>query len=285
MKEFIVDDEEAEQELQEEVRGHRGHKKDKKKRKPKNYKIDDEDMDLINENTGIGMKKKSRLKKNAVIEAERNAAQGDQNIVKQEVEIKTKKDDEEMQIDTANGVQKQDRLQRQENRPERLEKQRLAVEIFGDSDEEDYSNPIKAGEPTNLTAEQQMDEIFNADEIDDPFSTIVDKRIAELDIPERLQVKLKDRLKPEDKELHDEAEWVLDRLTTYSTITSADRSDPEAFKYSRLLRQKDAKVRIFKVLSLIRKKCYDVPMVAKYRKYEYAEELDEEAIWIIFNLD
>ena len=130
-----------------------------------------------------------------------------------------------------------------------------------------------------------MDEIFNADEIDDPFSTFADKRIAELDIPERLQVKLKDRLKPEDKELHDEAEWVLDRLTTYSTITSADRSDPEAFKYSRLLRQKDAKVRIFKVLSLIRKKCYDVPMVAKYRKYEYAEELDEEAIWIIFNLD
>ena len=32
-----------------------------------------------------------------------------------------------MQIDTANGVHKQDRLQRQENRPERLEKQRLAV--------------------------------------------------------------------------------------------------------------------------------------------------------------
>ena len=26
-------------------------------------------------------------------------------------------------------------------------------------------------------------------------------------------------------------------------------------------------------------------MVAKYRKYEYADELDEEAIWIIFNLD
>ena len=96
MKEFIVDDEEAEQELQEEVTNRRVRKKDKKKRKPKNYKIDDEDMDLINENTGIGMKKKSRLKKNAVIEAERNAAQGDQNIVKQEVEIKTKKDDEEM---------------------------------------------------------------------------------------------------------------------------------------------------------------------------------------------
>ena len=124
MKEFIVDDEEAEQELQEEVTNRRVHKKDKKKRKPKNYKIDDEDMDLINENTGIGMKKKSRLKKNAVIEAERNAAQGDQNIVKQEVEIKTKKDDEEMQIDTMNGNHKEDyqeRLERPTN-PQRFEK-------------------------------------------------------------------------------------------------------------------------------------------------------------------
>ena len=149
MKEFIVDDEEAEQELQEEVTNRRVHKKDKKKRKPKNYKIDDEDMDLINENTGIGMKKKSRLKKNAVIEAERNAAQGDQNIVKQEVEIKTKKDDEEMQIDTMNGNHKEDyqeRLERQATNPQRLEKQRLAVEIFGDSDDEEPSYAIKAGE-------------------------------------------------------------------------------------------------------------------------------------------
>lgn len=130
-----------------------------------------------------------------------------------------------------------------------------------------------------------MDEIFNADDIDDPFSTQADKQIAELDIPERLQVKLKDRLKPDDKELQEEAEWVLDRLTTYSTISSGERAEQEAFKYSRLLRQKDAKNRILKVLSLIRKKCYDVPMVAKYRKYEYAEELDEDAIWIIFSLD
>ena len=285
MNEFIVDDEEAEQEQREaREREHRTHKREKRKKKPKNYKIDDEDFDLINENTGIGMKKKSRLKKNAVIEAERNAAQGDGSIVKQEVEIKTKRDDEQMQIDTVNAPHRHERKERSDLRPERLEKQRLAVEIFGESDEEDQGQYIKRVEAGHL-ADQQMDEIFNADEIDDPFSTQVDKNIAELDIPERLQVKLKDRLKPEDKELHEEAEWVLDRLTTYSTITSAERPDQEAFKYSRLLRQKDAKVRIFKVLSLIRKKCYDVPMVAKYRKYEYAEELDEDAIWIIFNLD
>ena len=28
-----------------------------------------------------------------------------------------------------------------------------------------------------------------------------------------------------------------------------------------------------------------MPTIVKYRKYEYADELDEEAVWIIFNLD
>ena len=207
-----------------------------------------------------------------------------------------------MQIDTVNASQKQrralqDDLRREkmdqlrekyDARPETLEKQRMAVEIFGDSDDDEMPRVpmVQAETLRDNAAEYQMEEIFNADEIDDPFSTAADKQIAEIDIPERLQVKLKDRIRPDDKELHEEAEWVLDRLTSYSTMQSSDRVDQEStLKYSRLLRQKDAKVRIFKVLSLIRKKLYDVPMVAKYRKYEYAEELDEDAIWIIFNLD
>lgn len=163
----------------------------------------------------------------------------------------------------------------------------MAVDIFGESDEEEPTPMVKDLVPQDsIATEQQIEEIFNADDIDDPFSTAIDKQIAELDVPERLQVKLKDRIRPEDKELHEEAEWILDRLTSYQTVESSDNVDQEiTFKYSRLLRQKDAKIRIFKVLSLFRKKLYDVPMVAKYRKYEYAEELDEEAIWIIFNLD
>ena len=37
-------------------------------------------------------------------------------------------------------------------------------------------------------------EFFNADEIDDPFSTEADVKIAETDIPERLQTKVEGRL-------------------------------------------------------------------------------------------
>ena len=52
-----------------------------------------------------------------------------------------------------------------------------------------------------------------------------------------------------------------------------------------LLRKKDAKAKIIKVLQMLRVKLYDVPMIAHYRKHEYSDELDEDSIWIIFNLD
>jgi len=56
-------------------------------------------------------------------------------------------------------------------------------------------------------------------------------------------------------------------------------------KYSMLLRKKDAKSKIFRVLQLLRQKLYDVPMIAHHRKHEYSDELDEESIWIIYALD
>ena len=129
--------------------------------------------------------------------------------------------------------------------------------------------------------------VFDADEIDDPFSTAADKAIEKEDVCERLQVRLKDRMRPSDDEIHTEAEWIFDRLTTYTSLKidhETQRVDSE-FNYSMLLRKKDAKAKIIKVLQMLRCKLYDVPMIAHYRKHEYSDELDEESIWIIFNLD
>ena len=63
-----------------------------------------------------------------------------------------------------------------------------------------------------------MEDIFNGDEIDDPFSSAADQVMLKTDIPERLQVKLENRMKPSDQELTVEAEWVLDRLSNYSVL-------------------------------------------------------------------
>ena len=63
-----------------------------------------------------------------------------------------------------------------------------------------------------------LEQVFDADEIDDPFSTPLDKLIEGKDICERLQVRLKDRMKPSDDEINTEAEWIFDRLTTYTSL-------------------------------------------------------------------
>lgn len=39
------------------------------------------------------------------------------------------------------------------------------------------------------------------------------------------------------------------------------------------------------MLRLLRKDLFDVPMIVHYRKYEYKDELDEDSIWVIYNLD
>ena len=95
-----------------------------------------------------------------------------------------------------------------------------------------------------------MDSIFDADEIDDPFSTAQDKQIESLDICERLQVRLKDRMRPSEDEINTEAEWIFDRLTTYTSLEIEQETGrvETVYKYSMLLRKKDAKAKIIKVL-------------------------------------
>lgn len=36
---------------------------------------------------------------------------------------------------------------------------------------------------------------------------------------------------------------------------------------------------------MLRVKTLDVPMICKYRKYEYEPELDEEVVWLIYTFD
>ena len=94
-------------------------------------------------------------------------------------------------------------------------------------------------------------------------------------------------MRPEEDELIAEAEWVFDRLTTMCKLKiDVEKQTYESeYSYAMLLRKKDAKSKIQKVLTILRCKLYDVPMIEHYRKHEYADELDEDAIWIIYNLD
>lgn len=95
--------------------------------------------------------------------------------------------------------------------PERL---RQAQNIFGDGDEHMAETLQKSdNNRAQASSSNQLEEMFNADEIDDPFSTQLDKQIAENDIPERLSVKLAGRFDASEEELKAESEWILDALT------------------------------------------------------------------------
>lgn len=61
MADFIVDDEEVEEEADEEEKPEKHRRKKKKHREPR--KLDEEDIDLIAENTGMNVKRHKRLQK------------------------------------------------------------------------------------------------------------------------------------------------------------------------------------------------------------------------------
>ena len=188
MKDFIADDEEVEAELYEANKM----KQKKKRRKPEQIKaLDDEDVDLIRENAGIEVKKKSRLKRTASLVKSEENMQIDTRVKAEKMEIETKVKKQRMEIEE----------------PVKLNADRLkqAQNIFGESHE---VLPKSDAKPNTLK------EFFNLDEIDDPFNTEADLLIAKTDLPERLQVKLENRLSElTETELVDEAKWVLDRLT------------------------------------------------------------------------
>lgn len=174
------------------------------------------------------MKPKSRLKRNA---DRKMSDDDDKALVKKEIEVRERqKHTETMQIDTTkkrSGVVKQrDYYQGDsqgiERHYENADKLRQAHEIFGDDDDRLELPTVNEGAASTAAPHESsnlpLETLFDADEIDDPFSTKFDKDIEKKDICERLQVRLKDRMKPSDDEIQTEAEWIFDRLTTYTTL-------------------------------------------------------------------
>ena len=65
--------------------------------------------------------------------------------------------------------------------------------------------------------------VYDDHEIDDPFSTALDKQIMDTDICERLQVRIKkNRMRPQAEEIEAEAQWIFERLRTHTSIRIDD---------------------------------------------------------------
>lgn len=80
------------------------------------------------------------------------------------------------------------------------------------------------------------------DDIDDLFDSPQDKEIAEKDVPERLQTKLKNRLAPTPEQLNEEKEWIFNN--------SCDSIDQGGYLSKEKI--EDIKEKIYKVLHMFR---------------------------------
>ena len=126
---------------------------------------------------------------------------------------------------------------------------------------------------------------MEAEEFDDPFATPLDKQIESTDISERLQIRLKKRMAPSEQEIAEEADWIFDRLMNHRSLRLTSSGSFESdYKYL-YCKKEPTKAKIMIVLAHLRTRVHDVPYIVHYGKHEYARELDEESIWIIYNLD
>lgn len=76
-----------------------------------------------------------------------------------------------------------------------------------------------------------------------------------------------------DSDIKKEVQWVWERLT-YQKLND-----------TLIMNEHQAKLKIEAVIRNFRCNYMDIPYIAKYRKFEYLKELNEENIWQIFNLD
>lgn len=176
MNSFIADDEEVERELIETNKD----KADKKKKKAKKQirQLEDEDFDLIKENAGISVQKKKRLNRIRDVDADME----EQPVVKEEERPMKPTDRLQNQYKTEEAYMQKlepaDKIKRQRQEYEDQSRQQKNRKIFGEGEaRNDFNSTAK---PSNLK------ELFGADEIDDPFNTEQDLKIAENEIPERL---------------------------------------------------------------------------------------------------
>ena len=136
----------------------------------------------------------------------------------------------------------------------------------------------KRGESTaaDEDAHQTLKDKFVTEDIDDLFGTTQDLEITDKDVPEKLQIKIGDRLNPSSEEIEKEAEWIFNIIIESLTI-AGDQQFTQKIS--------EIKTKIAKVLNLFRCDNCDIPYITRYRMNELIPELEPKDVWRIFNLD
>ena len=203
LKNFIADDDEVEYGEEEGSSSlkHEGDEARKKKRWKKHLReLDEEDFDLIQQNTGIEVKKKKRLQK--VADQENKAPAESEQEDESRIKVKKDEDGELFESEAADSTSRKRLInsasrrgiQESTNLVDQEQMQRHQ-KIFGDAsalDAKVKQNKKVAAQKERSAAieESTLEGVYDADELDDQFATKADKEIMARDVPERLQIRI-----------------------------------------------------------------------------------------------
>ena len=136
-------------------------------------------------------------------------------------------------------------------------------------EEEDFDE-----EAADLKRKKQLKDIFEPTELKDRFATIEDERIIAQDIPERLQLRFKDRPLPESQELVQETNWIAEYLKISKKAVS--------------LNMENLRKNIMKALELLRVNHSEILYIYTYKKNDISlpdGQLELNDLWNIYDLD
>jgi transcriptional accessory protein Tex/SPT6/NACalpha-BTF3-like transcription factor len=258
---FVVPDdfdeegtEEFEETEQESVRKRR-------KRKQKDYRLDKDDTDLLEENVNASHNDRfKRLKKARKDETE------DDGLL----------DDEEDEDDHS--------AYRKEQRIQSSQDLRLINQLFNDGTELEDNEKLMLGDGDEMDVEKTDNYagIFEPEEIQEKYQTEEDRLIIEKDLPERLQLRFKNRPMPDNPELIEETNWLVERIMLKNNITSKESVS--------------LKSKVHKVLEYLRLAGCEIMYIwthkkheitsdkkAEFEKHEYELKLSD--LWYIYDLD
>ena len=235
-----------------------------RRRKAKEYSLDKEDTELINENIGTSTDKYRRLRKG------RNPDTEDDDLM------------EEEEPSLSSSYQR-------ERKDQSLYDMKLLNQIFhGDTEAEDqeavgFVHEIIEEEGRALDMKRNdLKGYFNPEEIEERYQTDQDRTIIEKDEPERLQLRFKGRPMPDNPELIEETNWLVEKIILKNNIPSKDTVN--------------LKNKVHKVLEFLRLAGCELMYVWVHKKHEISSDKRQDYekgeydlkladLWYIYDLD
>lgn len=232
----------------------------KRKKKRKEYKLDKEDTDLLEENIGSSTDRFRRLKK-----ARKDDTEDDDLLEEDEFEEYHSAYIKEQKIQSSQDL-------------------RLINQLFNDQTELEDNEKLMIGDGDDMDEERRdnLKGIFEPEEIQEKYQTEEDRLIIEKDEPERLQLRFKNRPMPDNPELIEETNWLVERIMMKNGITSKETVN--------------LKNKVHKVLEYLRLAGCEIMYIWTHKKHEVTSdkksefekheyELKLSDLWYIYDLD